>query len=83
MTRVLNAVCDAEHTMDMTVEKCWGFQVFHRIEFYAIRSEELRMFFDRKASQATPEMTKNSALVLVRNKHSYNRTVGNEEEMCA
>lgn len=47
LTRVLNAVCDAEHTMDMTVEKCWGFQVFHRIEFYAIRSESTKISDDR------------------------------------
>lgn len=69
--------------MDMTPEKCWGFQVLPRTAFYAIRSKAWRMFFDPNTTQAALDMTRNSIIVHVWNKHSSNRSTGESNEKTA
>lgn len=59
----------------MTAEKCNGFIVFPYYSFYAIQSNNWKMFFNTNDTEDTLRMTADSIIVHVWNKKSSNQRI--------
>lgn len=57
----------------MTPERCLGFKVYPPSAFYAVPWPKWDLFFDTNALNKTLEMTKDSIVIHVWNKHSIKR----------
>lgn len=75
ITRVLNKVCTSKSPMVMTRDRCFGFHVYSKEAFYAVRWWYWTHFFDEKYLENTLVQTKDSIVVHVWNKHSKNKMV--------
>lgn len=75
ITRVLRSICHVEMPPKMTPEQCLGFKVYSPQGFYAIPWPKWEMFFDPKKLNRTLELTKDSIVIHVWNKHSIKRKV--------
>lgn len=75
ITRVLNKVCKTKSPTVMTRDRCFGFHVYSKEAFYAVRWLNWSHFFDEKHLDSTLLKTKDSIIIHVWNKHSKNRPV--------
>lgn len=75
ITRVLQSVCHTNVVDSMDLKHCRGFQVYPPSSFYAIPWPRWRWFFDPKETLKTLEMTKNSPVIHVWNKHSIKEKI--------
>ena len=73
ITRVLQSICHVNKPPEMTQEECLGFKVYSPKGFYAVPWPKWEMFFDPKKVNKTLEMTKDSIVIHVWNKHSIKR----------
>lgn len=67
----------------MTPERCRGFKVFPAKAFYAIPFSDYHHFFDQNATRTTLSRTKNSMIVHVWNKRSFNEKIRKGEKKTA
>lgn len=70
VTRVLQRVCNTTLSKEMTHERC-GFQVLPINTFYAIYYPSFALFFDPKAAENVFSQVKDSILIHVWNKLSF------------
>lgn len=73
ITRVLKTICHVNEPSKMMPEQCLGFKVYAPRGFYAIPWQKWEMFFDPDKLNKTMEMTKDSIVIHVWNKHSIKR----------
>lgn len=59
----------------MTPDKCWQFNVLPKEAFYAVDSEDWKMFFDPNVTEKTLLRTNRSIIVHVWNKKSAERYI--------
>lgn len=59
----------------MVRERCRGFKVYPPSGFYAVPWQNWRWFFDQHLAERTLNLTKDSIVIHVWNKHSINRRV--------
>lgn len=75
ITRVLQQLCGTKTPELMTRERCGGFKAYPPGEFYAVPWPNWDWFFDPTKTNETLELTKNSQVVHVWNKHSIKKKV--------
>lgn len=75
ITRVLNKICKTTSPTLMTRDRCFGFHVYSKDAFYAVRWTNWSHFFEEEYLENTLLKTKDSIAVHVWNKHSKNRVV--------
>ncbi|XP_034474390.1 lactosylceramide 4-alpha-galactosyltransferase-like [Drosophila innubila] len=77
ITRVAQRICATKNITMMLKDRkrCLGFQVFERNAFYAVPWVNWRHFFEPQFLKETLEKTKDSFLIHVWNKHSYQHPV--------
>lgn len=75
ITRVLQRICETNKPELMTYDRCNGFTVYPPNEFYAIPWRKWSWFFKPEHLHQTLELTKNSLVVHVWNKHSIKSKV--------
>lgn len=73
ITRVLQSICHVTKPPEMSKDDCLGFKVYPPTGFYAVPWPKWQMFFDPKKLNKTLEMTKESIVIHVWNKHSIKR----------
>lgn len=73
ITRVLQSICHVNKPPEMTQDECLGFKVYPPNGFYAVPWPKWEMFFDPKKLNETLNMTKDSIVIHVWNKHSIKR----------
>lgn len=75
ITRILQEICQTKFPALMKRERCGGFKVYPPNAFYAIPWPKWSWFFDPKLTNKTLELTKDSIVIHVWNKHSINKKV--------
>ncbi|XP_032595227.1 lactosylceramide 4-alpha-galactosyltransferase isoform X2 [Drosophila grimshawi] len=72
ITRVAQKICATKNISLMLADRkrCLGFRVFERNAFYAVPRKHWRHFFEPKYLEETLELTRDSYLVHMWNKHS-------------
>ena len=75
ITRLLKDICGADTAEEMVARRCQGFRVFPKKAFYPISWWDWEMYFDEKDTQKVLNISKNSYVIHVWNKHSGNKRV--------
>lgn len=75
ITRVLQNICQTKSPKMMTRDHCRGFKVYPPSGFYAIPWQNWRWFFDINLTERALNMTKDSIIVHVWNKHSIKERI--------
>nr|CAI5858347.1 unnamed protein product [Callosobruchus analis] len=70
ITRLLRRICGTQQAKDMITKDCQGFQVYPPDRFYAVPWTKWHMYFDENATRTVFNMSKNSYIIHVWNKHS-------------
>lgn len=73
ITRVLKTICHVDKPPQMAKDQCLGFKVYPPSAFYAVPWPDWHFFFDPDKLNKTLEMTKDSIVIHVWNKHSFKR----------
>lgn len=75
ITRVLQKICHAKKPPQMTPERCLGFKVYPPSAFYAVPWPKWSLLFEPESMDKAMEMTKNSIVIHVWNKHSKEKLI--------
>lgn len=73
--RLSKKLCQADTAEDMINKYCKEFKVYPREKFYAIPWQNWSMFFNEADTEKVNELTKNSYVIHVWNKHSVGNRI--------
>lgn len=75
ITRLLKNLCGAKKAKDMLKKDCKGFKVYPPEVFYPVEWWNWKMYFDSKYNKKMLNITRNSYVIHVWNKHSVNTKI--------
>ncbi|XP_031353901.1 lactosylceramide 4-alpha-galactosyltransferase-like isoform X2 [Photinus pyralis] len=75
ITRLLKNLCGVKKAKDMLKKDCRGFKVYPPEAFYPVEWWNWKMYFDSKYNEKMLNITRNSYVIHVWNKHSVNTKI--------